>query len=157
MSMLNTLTTSGHQTDLCILDNEASSSLRQGLINNNIKYQLVPPQLIRLNAAERAIQTFKAHFITCFCADNPVYPAKEWYCFLPQSTLTLNLLCNFCFNPKLSAHVALHGTFEYNKTALSPLGTRVLAYENPENCRTWAPCGTNGWYIGQYLEHYLCV
>ena len=157
MSMLNTLTTSGHQTDLCILDNEASSSLRQGLINNNIKYQLVPPQLLRLNAAERAIQTFKAHFITCFCADDPVYPAKEWYCFLPQSTLTLNLLCNFCFNPKLSAHVALHGTFEYNKTALSPLGTRVLAYEKPENCRTWAPCGTNGWYIGQYLEHYLCV
>ena len=71
--------------------------------------------------------------------------------------MTLNLLRNFCFNTKLSAHVALHGTFEYNKTPLAPLGTRVLVHEKPENCCTWAPYGTNGWSIGPYLEHYLCV
>ena len=45
--MLSTLTTSGHQPYLHILDDEASSSMCQGFLNNNIKYQLVPPHLHR--------------------------------------------------------------------------------------------------------------
>ena len=58
MSMLNTLTTSGNQFNIYILDNEASSSLKLGLLNNNIKYQLVPVHTHRKNADERAIKTF---------------------------------------------------------------------------------------------------
>ena len=51
MSMLYTLTTSGHQPNIHILNNEASSILKQGLLKNRIKYQLVPPHLYRRNAA----------------------------------------------------------------------------------------------------------
>ena len=128
ISMISTLTTREHQPNIHILDNEASSSIKQGLIKNKIKHQLVPPHLHRRNEAKRAIQKFKAHFITCLCIANPKYPAKEWDSFLPQENLTLNLLRNFCLNPKLSSYAAFHGMFDYNKTPLSPLGTRVLVH-----------------------------
>ena len=96
--ILSVLTTSDNQPNLHVLDNEASSSLKQGLLKNNTKYQLLPLRLHRLNADEHFIQTFQAHFITCTCAADPKYPAKEWYHLLPQTTFTLNLLCNYRFN-----------------------------------------------------------
>ena len=149
--MLNTLTTSGHQPYLHILDNEASSSIRQGFLKNKIKYQLVPPHLHRRNANERAIQTFKANFITCLCASDPGYPAKEWDRFLPQAMLTLNLLHNCRFSPNLSAHAALHGIVDYNKIPLSPPETRFLFHDKTNKRFTWGSRGTDGWYIGPYL------
>ena len=155
--MLSTLSTSGNKPNLHILANEASSGLKQGLLNNKIKYQLVPLYLHRRNASERAIQTFRGNFITCLCTDNPKYSSKEWYCFLLQAILTLNMLRNYRFNPWLSAHVALHGIFDYNKTPIAPLGTRVLVREKTTNCVTWVPGGTNVWYIGPALEKYWCV
>ena len=145
MSILSTLSTSGHKPNLHILANEASSGLKQGLLNNKIKYQLVPLYLHRRNASERAIQKFRGNFITCLCTDNPKYSSKEWYCFLLQAILTLNMLRNCRFNPKLSAHSAPQGIFDQNKTPLAPLGTRVLVHEKTTNCRTWAPRGTNRW------------
>ena len=50
--------------DLQILDNEASEEYKRSIKNKwNAKYQLVPPHTHRRNAAERAIRTFKAHFL----------------------------------------------------------------------------------------------
>ena len=157
MSMLSTLTTIRNQQNLHIIDNEASNILKQGLLKNKIKYQLVPPHLHRPNASERDIQTFKANFITCLCTAEPDYPAKEWDRFLPQATLSLKLLRKRNFNPKLSSYAALHGIFDNNKKTIYPIGTRVLLREKTTNCRTWAPNGTDRWYIGPHLEHYQCV
>ena len=84
----------------------------------------------------------------------PGYPSKEWDRFPPQATLTLNWLLNYRLNSKLSAHADLHGTFNYNRTHLNPLGIRFLVHEMTKNRRTWAPRGTYGWYIGPDLEHY---
>ena len=96
--MQSILTTTMNQPNIHILNNEASSIIKQGFLNNNIKYQLVPPYLHRHNSDER----LEAHFITCLCAEDPEDTAKEWYRFLPQATLTLKLLHNCCFNPKFS-------------------------------------------------------
>ena len=131
--------------------------MKQFLLNNKIKYHLVPPHLHIINAAERTIQTFKAKFITCLCKADPKYPAKEWYRFVLQENLTQNLLRKCRFNPKLSAHAALHVKFDYKKTPLAPLGTRIRVHEKTTNRHTWSLCGTNGWYIGPALEHYQCV
>lgn len=87
--MMSTLITSGYQPNFHNLDNEASYIPNKGLLKNKIKYQLVPPPPHIQNAPERNIKKFKAHFITCICAANPVYPAKEWYRFLSQEILTL--------------------------------------------------------------------
>ena len=45
------------------MDNEASEALKMTMKAMNIKYQLVPPSIHRANNAERAIHTFKNHFI----------------------------------------------------------------------------------------------
>ena len=46
-----------------VLDNECSKVLKEYMEEENETFQLVPPHLHRRNAAERAIQTFKNHFI----------------------------------------------------------------------------------------------
>ena len=100
MSMLSTLTKSWHKLNIHILDNEASSILKQGLLKHKIRYHLVPPHLHKINASERSIKTFKEYFITCLYKNDPNYPAEYWDCFLPQATLTLKLLWNCHFNKR---------------------------------------------------------
>ena len=51
--------------DLQILDNEASAEYKRAIKTKwNANYQLVPPTTHRSNEAERAICTFKAHFLS---------------------------------------------------------------------------------------------
>ena len=51
--------------DLQILDNEASKEYKRSIKTKwNAKYKLVPPHTHRSNTAERAIRTFKAHFLS---------------------------------------------------------------------------------------------
>ena len=161
MSMLSLLSCSGHPPKVHILlDNEASKFLKHALLKNKIEYQLVPPPHIhRRNTAERAIQTYKAHFISCcLCGADPNFPAKEWWDrFLPQIELTLNLHHNCRYNPKRLARTALHRTFDYNKHPLAPLGTRLLIHEKADKRATWSTRGTDGWYIGPALGHNRCV
>ena len=157
LKMIEQLQRSGHPPKLHIMDNEASAIIKAALLKHKVKYQLVPPHLHRRNSAERAIQTFKAHFIAGLCSTDPEYPAAEWDRLVPQAELTLNLLRSCRFNPKLSAYAALHGMFDFNATPLVPPGTKVLLHEKPDVRRTWAPRGTDAWYIGPALEHYRCV
>ena len=57
-----------------ILDNEISKEFKEALHKKNIKYQLVPPHIHRANAAERAIQTYKNHFLAGLSSCNPEFP-----------------------------------------------------------------------------------
>jgi hypothetical protein len=45
------------------LDNKASKAYKQCIHQNGMTHKLVPPDNHRSNLAERAIQTFKHHFI----------------------------------------------------------------------------------------------
>ena len=72
---------------------------------------------------------------------------------MPHATLNLKLLRNWPFNPKLPAYAALNGIFDFLKTPLAPLGTRVLFHENTTHFCTWGPHGTSVWYICPTLEH----
>jgi hypothetical protein len=64
---------------------------------------LPPPGIHRRNAAERAIRTFKNHFIAGLCGVDQYFPLHLWDRLLPQAILTLNLLRGSRINPKLSA------------------------------------------------------
>jgi hypothetical protein len=57
------LTLKGFKPKLQTLDNEASVALKNFFTVNDIAYQLVPPHCHRHNSAERAIRTFKEHFV----------------------------------------------------------------------------------------------
>ena len=59
--------------DLHILDNEASAEYKRAITKKwKANHQLVLPNTHRSNAAERAIRTFKAHFLSIFAGVAPV-------------------------------------------------------------------------------------
>jgi hypothetical protein len=58
----------GFQPQIHWLDNEASILLKDYNTVNNIAYQLVPPHMHRRKAAERAIRTWKNHFVAGLCS-----------------------------------------------------------------------------------------
>ena len=139
------------------LDNEACKELKHLLQHEHkVKFQLAPPNMHRRNAAERAIRTFKNHFIAGLSTTNPDFPLHLWDKLIPQAELTLNLLRTSRLHPQLSAHTHLMGQFDFNATPLAPPGTRVLLHEKPNQRSSWAPHGVDGWYIGPALHHYRC-
>ena len=138
------------------LDNEASQALQQFLQDEGIDYQLAPPHVHRRNSAERAIRTFKNHFIAGLSGTDPDFPLHLWDRLLPQALITLNLLRASRINPRLSAHAQLHGAFDFNRTPLAPAGTRVMIHEKSSVRGTWAPHAVDGWYLGPAEHHYRC-
>lgn len=138
------------------LDNEASQAIKDYDRQHNIAYQLVPPHIHRRNAAERAIRTWKNHFIAGLCSTDTTFPQHLWDRLLEQAQITLNIMRPSRRNPKVSAHTMLEGSFDFNSTPLAPPGTKVLIHEKTDQRRTWDPHATEGWYIGPATEHYRC-
>ena len=62
-TQLNMLKRCGLKPKLQKFDNEASQMLLDYKQDENIDYQLVPLHMHQKNLAERAVQTFKSHFI----------------------------------------------------------------------------------------------
>jgi hypothetical protein len=118
------------------LDNECSEPLKEFLNKETIDFQLAPPGIHRRNAAERAIRTFKKHFIAGLCSVDKDFPLHLWDRLVPQALLTLNLLRWSRVNPKLSAWAQLNGQFDFNRTPIAPPGIRVLVHEKPGNRTT---------------------
>ena len=123
---------------------------------DNETFQLVPPHLHQWNAAERAIQTFKNHFISGMVSTHQYFPLHLWCHLLPQAIVTLNLLLTSRINPTLLAHAQLHGLFDFNETNFAPLGTKVIVHLNPTIRKSWAPRGQDGWYIDRAKDNYRC-
>jgi hypothetical protein len=138
------------------LDNEATRALQDFLVASDIDFQLAPPHIHQRNAAERAIRTFKNHFIAGLCSTNPAFPLNMWDKLLPQCLVTLNLLRQSRINPQLSAQAHINGSFDFNRTPLAPPGTKVLIHEKPSTRGTWAPHAVEGWYLGPAQRHYRC-
>jgi hypothetical protein len=150
------LTAKGFKPKLQTLDNEASAALKTFFTANDVEYQLVPPHCHRQNAAERAIRTFKAHFVAGLSSVDPTFPLHLWDRLLPQAEITLNLMRTSRLRPQLSAAAHLHGLVDYNKTAFAPPGCKIIAHEKPGKRRTWAPPGQHGYSLGPVMHHYRC-
>ena len=144
----------GQKPRLHWLDNEASKALKNFIHKEQTEYQLTPLHIHRRNAAERAILTFKNHFISGLCSVDKNFPLHLWCRLLDQAELTLNMLRMSWINPNLSAHEQLHGIHDFNATPLAPPGTKCIAHEKSSQRGTWAPHGQHGWYVGAAPEHY---
>ena len=59
---------------LNIIDNKASQAVKNFITNEHTKYQLVEPNNHRVNASERAIRTFKNHFVAGLASVDPKFP-----------------------------------------------------------------------------------
>jgi hypothetical protein len=146
----------GLKPKLMKLDNEASKLLKTYLHQQDITFQLVPPYSHRRNSAERAIISFKAHLIAGLCSTDKSFPMHLWDRLLPQAVITLKMLRTSRINPKISAATHIFAQYDFNRAPMAPLGTRIIAHETPNQRRTWAPHGQDGWCLGPALEHYRC-
>jgi hypothetical protein len=137
-----------YQLSLNVMDNECSKALKKHIHANKMNIQLVPPHNHRVNAAERAIATFKDHFVATLATVNMLCPLQLWDKFLPQVELTLNFLRFSRCNPSILANTELYGAFNFNKTPFAPLGTKALIFDDPATRTSWAPHATDCFFVG---------
>jgi len=139
------------------LDNETSALLVK-FIGDEAKttIQYLPAGNHRASKAERAIRTWKNHFIALLSATDPSFPLYAWEHLIPQAELTVNLLRASSFTPNVSAWQALHGAYIFDRTPIAPPGMKILCFEPPDQRATWAPHGTPGYYVGPALHHHRC-
>jgi hypothetical protein len=140
------------------LDNEASLALGNYITKQVIDYQLAPPHIHWRDNAERAIQTYKNHFIAGLCSVDPRFPLKLWDKLLHKATITLNLLRKSRINPRMFAHAQLNGYFDFNRMPMATPGTRTrtTTHEKPDQLASWYPHGVDGYYMSPALDHYRC-
>jgi len=76
--ILATLAARNYHPTLNVMDNECSKAVAVHICKNNMVIHLVPPHNHRVNAAERAIATFKEHFIAGLATVNKDCPLQLW-------------------------------------------------------------------------------
>ena len=138
------------------LDNECSENFKKCIRQNNMTHELVPPDCHRRNMAERAIQTFKNHFVAILSGVDDRFPLSLWCYLVRPAELTVNLLRQSNVAPKISAYAHVHGQHDYMKRPFAPLGCSVMAHVKPKNRRTWDVHGEVGYNIGTSMEHHRC-
>ena len=110
------------------------------------------PNVHCCNIAERAIRTFKAHFLSILAGIPSSFPNYLWDKLLPQTELSLNLLRQSTISPLTSAWEDFNVPFNFNATPLGPIGCRVLIHNKPSTHASWAFRACNGFYVGPSLE-----
>jgi len=139
------------------MDNEISEVVKQFLLRNNITLELTPAHVHQQNAAERAIRTWKNHFLAGLASLNPCFPLQYWSHLLPQSEIKLNLLRQSRLNPRLLAYAQIQGHFNFNRTPMAPPGCEMIAFQPPAQRPSWGFDGYKAWYTRPALNHYWCV
>ncbi|MCP4746067.1 MAG: hypothetical protein GY874_07980, partial [Desulfobacteraceae bacterium] len=86
-----------------ILDNKISENFKSTIEEHGAEYELVPPGEHRRNIAERAIQTWKNHFVGVLAELHALFPMHLWCRIIPQAEMQLNLLRNSTITPNISA------------------------------------------------------
>ena len=139
-----------------VLDNECSAAMKECIRANNMEYELVPPGQHRRNQAERAIQTFKAHFISILAGVDDKFPLSLWCHLLEPTELTLNLLRQSRIAPNISAFAHVHGTHDYMRKPFAPIGCAIQTHVKPDDRHTWDTRSEPGFNLGTSMEHHRC-
>ncbi len=150
------LAAKGFTLKLNVMDNQATKHIKKNLTENECKLQLVEPHNHHVNAAERAIQTFKDAFIAALATTDSEFPIQLWGRLTPQVRDTLNLMRASRINPEILAYEALNGPYDWNRYPLAPLGCKVVVYEDGDR-GSWASRGIDGWCLGPSKDHYQCA
>ncbi len=82
----------GFKPKLNVMDNQVTKHIKQFLTKNECRLQLVEPHNHRVNAAERAIQTFKDAFIAALATTDSNFPLHLWNKLTSQVQDTLNMM-----------------------------------------------------------------
>ena len=109
-----------------------------------------------MNAAKRAIQTFKAAFIVALATTDSDFPLQLCDQLTPQVEDTLNLLRSLRANPSKSAYEILNGPYDWNRYPLAPLGCKAIVYEDGNTRGSLASRGMDAFFLGPAKDHYRC-
>ena len=137
-----------------VINNECSAAMKECIKHNNIEYKLVPPGQQRQNQAERAIQTFKAHFISILAGVDNKFPLSLWCHPLKPTKLTLNLLRQSWVAPNILAFVHVHGTHNYMCKPFAPIGCAIQMHVKPDKRWSWDTRSEPGFNLGTSMEHH---
>ena len=89
----------GHVFSVARLDNETSTLLEKFFKEEaKLPFQYISAGTHRANKAERAIQSFKNHFIAGLASIDVNFPMEYWVSLGLQAEITLNLLRPFADN-----------------------------------------------------------
>ena len=136
------------------LDNETSHHL-QAFVELVSTFQYFPPGNHRANRAERAIRTWKNHFLATIATASKNFPMRHWDKLIPIAEITLNCLLPWHPDPSISAYHGLTGApYEFRSHPMGPAGTAVIIHDKPDKRKTWQMHGTPGFYLGPALSHY---
>lgn len=148
----------GHTVTNLYIDNEIDNAARAYLTGYGVKINNVAPYCHRANPAERAIGTFKDHFIALLSGRDPACPLAYWSEAVTHAEVTLNLLR--AGPGKMSAYEAYwNRKYDVSQYPLLPWGTRCEAYV-PDALRTSfeersTPCFYVGASYANYRSHRL--
>ena len=145
----------GFKPSFNVTDNQATKPIKEYLKKEQSKWQFVEPNNHRVNAAERAIQTFKNHFISGLCSTDRDWPLQLWDQLTEQALITLNLLRTSRIDPTKSAYHQMYGhKYDWNAHPLAPPGTKAVIYESTDTRTSWGNRGLDAWYCGPAMDHY---
>ena len=108
------LTSKGYKPKINIMDNQATKHIKAFLTEQQCQLQLVEPHNHRLNAAERAIQTFKDAFIAELATTDSNFPLQLWDKITLQVQNTLNMMRASRIDSTVSAYEQLNGPYDWN-------------------------------------------
>jgi hypothetical protein len=106
--------------------------------------------------AEKAIQTFKDHFVRVLSGCAPSMPIHLWYQLLPQVERQLLLLQQSCAHPNLSVYARIYKHHNYNWHPFVSIGIEALSHNKPHKCRTYAEHCTKAFVLGTSTKHHQC-
>jgi hypothetical protein len=150
------LKSKGFAIKLNVMDNQASQQIKRFLATQECDLMLVEPHNHRVNAAKRAIQTFKDHFVSALATTDSEFPLQLWDRLTPQVETTLNLMRRSRIDPTKSAYEVRNGPYDWNRFPLAPPGCKAVIYESPAQRGSWGSRGIDAWYAGPSLDHYCC-
>ncbi len=119
-------------------------------------YKLVPLGQHRRNQAERAIQTFKAHFISILAGVVDKFPLSLWCHLLKSTELTLNLLRQSRVVPKILIFVHVHAIHDYMQKPSALIRCAVQTHVKPDDRLSWDIRSEPGFNLDTSMEHHQC-
>jgi hypothetical protein len=103
----------------------------------------MPAAALHSIKAERAIQTFKRHFIAILAGTHPSFPINFWHELIPQAEITLNMLRAFADQSNISAYLDIHRKpYDFLSHPLASCGTLIVLHKSI--CETWDNFGHIG-------------
>ena len=109
------------------VDGEYSKEMRRLWTKDQVEVDIVPPNDHRTLPAERAIRTFKEHFISILAGTDPAFPAHEWDRLISQAELTMQLLLPAPGDDTMSRYELIHGkAYDFYKYPVLPIGSLVV-------------------------------